>query len=164
MPCCPRPATSMSSAWSARTWIRPTASTIPRTTSPPIRCGASWPTSWAGSAGYALAQESDRNKGAPGTGLFERIIGDRPTLIMIDEIARHLRAAVAMPTATGQIQPGRADGGLSDVADGVRGQPEAGGAGADHGQRCRCLSPGDAGAAPGAGRVAARSRPGRSGC
>lgn len=55
-----------------------------------------------GRAGYALAQESDRNKIAPGTGLFEQIIGNRPALIMIDEIARHLRAAVATPTATGK--------------------------------------------------------------
>lgn len=55
-----------------------------------------------GRAGYALARESDQNKVAPGTGLFEQIIGDRPTLIMIDEIARHLRAAVATPTATGK--------------------------------------------------------------
>lgn len=53
-------------------------------------------------AGYGLAQESDRNKVAPGTGLFKQIIGNRPTLIMIDEIARHLRAAVAAPTATGK--------------------------------------------------------------
>ena len=52
-----------------------------------------------GRAGYALAQESDQNRVAPGTGLFEQLIGSRPTLIMIDEIARHLRAAVAMPTA-----------------------------------------------------------------
>lgn len=55
-----------------------------------------------GRAGYALAEESDRNRVAPGTGLFEQIIGNRPTLIMIDEIARHLRAAVATPTATGR--------------------------------------------------------------
>lgn len=55
-----------------------------------------------GRDGYALALESEKNKSAPGTGLFERIIGDRPTLIMIDEIARHLRAAVATPTATGK--------------------------------------------------------------
>jgi hypothetical protein len=55
-----------------------------------------------GRAGYALAEEGDRNKAAPGTTLFERIIGDRPTLIMIDEIARHMRAAIAVPTATGK--------------------------------------------------------------
>jgi len=56
----------------------------------------------AGSAGYALIQESDEKKIAPGTGLFERLVGNRPTLVMIDEIARHLRAAMAVPTATGQ--------------------------------------------------------------
>lgn len=55
-----------------------------------------------GRAGYALAQESDQNKVAPGTGLFAQIVGSRPTLIMIDEIARHLRAALAAPTATGK--------------------------------------------------------------
>lgn len=53
-------------------------------------------------AGYALAEQSDQNKIAPGTGLFERIIGNRPTLLMIDEIARHLRVAVGMPTASGK--------------------------------------------------------------
>jgi len=53
-------------------------------------------------AGYELVKESDLKKIAPGTGLFERLVGDQPALILIDEIARHLRAAVAMPTATGQ--------------------------------------------------------------
>lgn len=53
-------------------------------------------------SGYALAQESDRNKSAPGTGLFERLVGNRPTLIMIDEVARHLRVAQAVATATGK--------------------------------------------------------------
>jgi hypothetical protein len=53
-----------------------------------------------GRAGYALAKESDLNKAAPGTGLFETLVGDRPALIMLDEIARHLRAALAVPTAT----------------------------------------------------------------
>lgn len=56
----------------------------------------------AGKAGYELIQESDEKKIAPGTGLFERLAGDQPTLVMIDEIARHLRAAMAVPTATGQ--------------------------------------------------------------
>lgn len=55
-----------------------------------------------GRAGYALAQESDRQRIAPGTGLFAQLLGNRPALIMIDEIARHLRAAVAMPTASGR--------------------------------------------------------------
>jgi len=45
-----------------------------------------------GKEGYELIRESDVNtKAAPGTGLFEALIGEQPTLIMIDEIARHLR-------------------------------------------------------------------------
>ena len=55
-----------------------------------------------GTAGYALAAGSDRDRSAPGTGLLERLIGNRPTLIMLDEVARHLRAAKAVPTATGR--------------------------------------------------------------
>ena len=54
-----------------------------------------------GRAGYALARESDLNFVAPGTSLFETIIGEKPTLILIDEIARHLRGATAVPTKTG---------------------------------------------------------------
>jgi hypothetical protein len=53
-------------------------------------------------AGYELVKESDDKKIAPGTGLLERLIGDQPTLLMIDEIARHLRAAMAVPCVTGQ--------------------------------------------------------------
>jgi hypothetical protein len=56
----------------------------------------------AGKAGYELVKESEQNKAAPGTGLFERLVGDQPTLIMVDEIARHLRTGMAVPTATGQ--------------------------------------------------------------
>lgn len=56
-----------------------------------------------GRQGYVEeAQQSDVNRVAPGTGLFERLIGSRPTLIMVDEIARHLRSAVAMPTSSGE--------------------------------------------------------------
>jgi len=53
-----------------------------------------------GIAGYELARESEENKAAVGTGFLEQLIGDRPTLIMVDEIARHLRAAEAVPTKT----------------------------------------------------------------
>ncbi len=54
-----------------------------------------------GEAGYELVAESDRHtKAAPGTGIWSRLAGDRPTLIMLDEIARHLRAAKAIPTGT----------------------------------------------------------------
>lgn len=55
-----------------------------------------------GRAGYALAKESDLSKTAPGTSLFESLVGNDPTLIMIDEIARHMRVAQGVPTATGK--------------------------------------------------------------
>ena len=55
-----------------------------------------------GLAGYELVRESEVNKAAVGTGLFETLIGNNPTLIMLDEIARHLRAASAIPTKTGK--------------------------------------------------------------
>lgn len=55
-----------------------------------------------GRAGYALVQESDHKKVAPGTGLFETLIGDHPALIMLDEISRHLRAAMGVALETGK--------------------------------------------------------------
>jgi hypothetical protein len=56
-----------------------------------------------GAAGYnAHAAQGDQNRSAPGTALLERLVGDEPTLIMLDEIARHLRAAKTVPTATGK--------------------------------------------------------------
>jgi hypothetical protein len=55
-----------------------------------------------GAAGYARAAGGDQDRSAPGTGLLENLIGDDPALIMLDEIARHLRAAKTVPTATGK--------------------------------------------------------------
>jgi hypothetical protein len=55
-----------------------------------------------GAAGYAHAAGSDQDRSAPGTGLLEKLAGGEPTLILLDEIARHLRAAKAVPTATGK--------------------------------------------------------------
>lgn len=55
-----------------------------------------------GRAGYELAKSSDLQKVSPGTGLFEALIGNKPALIMLDEIARHLRAGKAMVTDTKQ--------------------------------------------------------------
>ncbi|HOD03842.1 MAG TPA: DUF499 domain-containing protein [Anaerolineaceae bacterium] len=55
-----------------------------------------------GRAGYEIARESDINRSAPGTGLFAEILGAHSALIMLDEVARHMRAAQAMPTATGK--------------------------------------------------------------
>jgi hypothetical protein len=58
----------------------------------------------ADKAGYELVADSDRTFAAPGTAMLERLLalsGDRPCLILLDEIARHLRGAAAVPTATG---------------------------------------------------------------
>lgn len=53
-------------------------------------------------AGYQLVAKSDRDFAAPGAGFLEDLIGDQPTLILLDEIARHLRGAKAVPTVTGK--------------------------------------------------------------
>jgi hypothetical protein len=55
---------------------------------------------WVSPAGHALAGESERSRAAPGTGLFEEWIGGQPTLIMLDEIARHRGVAQIVPQAT----------------------------------------------------------------
>lgn len=55
-----------------------------------------------GADGYVYVQQSDHERSAPGTAVLEKLIGDAPTLIMIDEVARHLRAAKSVPTATGR--------------------------------------------------------------
>jgi len=55
-----------------------------------------------GAAGYAFASGGDQDRSAPGTGLLEKLVGDEPTLIMLDEVARHLRAAKTVPTVTGK--------------------------------------------------------------
>ena len=55
-----------------------------------------------GIEGYKLVEESDQNtKAAPGIPLWESLIGDQPTLIMVDEIGLYLRIASAVPTAAG---------------------------------------------------------------
>ncbi len=46
-----------------------------------------------GAAGYARVRANDEQGVPPGTALWEALIGDRPTLILIDEIARFMRAA-----------------------------------------------------------------------
>ena len=55
-----------------------------------------------GADAYEHVRKSDEALLAPGTQTLERVIGDRPTLIMLDEIARHLRTAKAVPTANRQ--------------------------------------------------------------
>jgi hypothetical protein len=46
-----------------------------------------------GEAGYEIVRKSDEQRTSPGTQAWERLIGDDPALIMIDEIAAYLRAA-----------------------------------------------------------------------
>ncbi|TVQ23326.1 MAG: ATP-binding protein [Leptolyngbya sp. DLM2.Bin15] len=45
--------------------------------------------------GYQLLRGADENRISPGTSVIDRLIGSEPTLIILDEIARHLRAAKA---------------------------------------------------------------------
>jgi len=60
----------------------------------------------AGPDGYKIMESSDRSGVAPGTQRLEQLIGNNTTLIMIDEIARYLRAAkgkvVGKDTVAGQ--------------------------------------------------------------
>lgn len=51
---------------------------------------------------FDLVRVSEESLVAPGTQWLSELVGDRPTLIMIDEVARHLRAAKAVATANGQ--------------------------------------------------------------
>ena len=48
-----------------------------------------------GISGYQLLKGSDETGISPGTSVLDRLIDDRPTVIILDEIARHLRAAKA---------------------------------------------------------------------
>src|SRR5437588_3538048 len=48
-----------------------------------------------GVKGYELVRPSDEQRVAPGTQVWEKLIGAEPALIMIDEIAQHLRSAKA---------------------------------------------------------------------
>lgn len=48
-----------------------------------------------GIEGYQLLRGSDENRISPGTSVLERLVGSEPTVIILDEIARYLRAAKA---------------------------------------------------------------------
>jgi len=48
-----------------------------------------------GIEGYKLLRGSDESRVSPGTSVLERLVRDEPTIIMLDEIARYLRAAKA---------------------------------------------------------------------
>lgn len=53
--------------------------------------------------GYRLLRGSDEQKISPGTAVLERLIRDQPTLIVLDEIARHLRVAKATKVANSDL-------------------------------------------------------------
>ncbi|MEA5574446.1 ATP-binding protein [Calothrix sp. UHCC 0171] len=57
----------------------------------------------AGVAGYSLLKGSDEQRVSPGTVVLERIIQQEPTVIILDEIARHLRAAKATKVANSDL-------------------------------------------------------------
>ena len=46
-----------------------------------------------GRKAYEVVRKSDEQRTAPGTQVWEKLIGDEPALIMIDEIAYYLRVA-----------------------------------------------------------------------
>ncbi len=46
-----------------------------------------------GRAAYDIVRKSDEQRTAPGTQVWEKLIGDDPALLMIDEIAYYLRVA-----------------------------------------------------------------------
>lgn len=49
--------------------------------------------------GYEIVRTSDEDLVAPGTQVLEKLLGDGPVLVMLDEVARYLRAAKAVVTA-----------------------------------------------------------------
>ena len=52
-----------------------------------------------GKVGFKLVRASDEEGSAPGTGWLDDLVGQGPALIMLDEVARYLRVAKAVPTA-----------------------------------------------------------------
>lgn len=55
-----------------------------------------------GAKAFAAVAEQDAQRVTPGSASLERIFGQGPALVMIDEIALHLRAAKGVSTANGQ--------------------------------------------------------------
>lgn len=56
-----------------------------------------------GVEGYELVKGADRQRVSPGTMVLERLIGQQPTLIILDEIALHLRTAKATPAGNSNL-------------------------------------------------------------
>jgi hypothetical protein len=56
-----------------------------------------------GIQGYSLLQGSDEKRVSPGTGVLQQLIQDRPTLIVLDEIAQYLRKAKGTVVANSDL-------------------------------------------------------------
>jgi len=56
-----------------------------------------------GLAGYELVRNSDQQLTAPSTEPWQKLIGDEPALIMIDEIAEYLRVSGGVPVGRGTL-------------------------------------------------------------
>ncbi|MEA5526714.1 ATP-binding protein [Nodularia spumigena] len=56
-----------------------------------------------GVAGYSLLKGSDEQRVSPGTVVLERILQGQPTVVILDEIARYLRAAKATIVANSDL-------------------------------------------------------------
>jgi len=50
-----------------------------------------------GAAGYEEVSKSDQQRTAPGTQVWEKLIGEQPALVMIDEIGQYLRVSGGIP-------------------------------------------------------------------
>ena len=59
----------------------------------PGNLGSTLAASKAGRKAYEVVRKSDEQRTAPGTQVWEKLIGDEPALLMIDEIAYYLRVA-----------------------------------------------------------------------
>jgi len=58
-----------------------------------------------GKDGFSHVARSDEQFAAPGTDALAQVVGDSPTLIMIDELAHHLRVARKQPGLHEQVAP-----------------------------------------------------------
>jgi hypothetical protein len=56
-----------------------------------------------GIQGYGLLKGSDEKRVSPGTGVLQQLINDRPTLVVLDEIAQYLRRAKAITVANSDL-------------------------------------------------------------
>ena len=52
-----------------------------------------------GAEAYELVRPSDETLAATGTQWLEAVVGEGPAVIMVDEVARHLRVAKAVQTS-----------------------------------------------------------------